>query len=246
MLCAPPPCEAVDAILQGVPPHRSTAEPRALPLKGAPKASAVFSGPANTGTPVAVVGHGAVLPDVETGADGLEGGITARGVSVVRGANGFVVRATDGGLRPAPPISVEPSGMPTGPTDELDPIPVPDEAIGADPAKEPPLAAQVPDALPVIPPPSKTAVAVPDVPDIGEPPRPADIPADEAPHVVPVLVAGLMGDVPDINGLTADVVSSVAPMGVLVGATGEPGPKPSGDVKPSGGPGEMLIPPTCA
>jgi hypothetical protein len=55
-----------------------------------------------------------------------------------------------------------------------------------------------------------------------------------------------MGDVPDINGLTADVVSSVAPMGVLVGATGEPRPKPSGDVKPSGGPGEMLIPPTCA
>jgi hypothetical protein len=83
-------------------------------------------------------------------------------------------------------------------------------------------------------------------PTFGEPPRPADVPADEAPHVVPVLVAGLMGHVPDINGLTADVVSSVAPMGVLVGATGEPGPKPSGDVKPSGGRGEMLIPPTCA
>ncbi|MGA6962791.1 MAG: hypothetical protein WBZ51_04035 [Xanthobacteraceae bacterium] len=187
-----------------------------------------------------------MLPDVETGADGLEGGITARGVSVVRGANGFVVRATDGGLRPPPPISVEPNGIPTGPTGELDPIPVPDEAIGVDPAKEPPLAAQVPDALPVIPPPSKTAVAVPDAPVIGELAMPADVPADEAPHVVPVLVAGLMGDVPDINGLTADVVSSVAPMGVLVGATGEPGPKPSGDVKPSGGPGEMLIPPICA
>jgi hypothetical protein len=198
------------------------------------------------GIPVAVVWHGAVLPDVETGADELEGGITARGVSVVRGANGFVVRATDGGLRPAPPISVEPNGMPTGPTDELDPIPVPDEAIGADPAKEPPLAAQVPDALPVIPPPSKTAVAEPDAPDIGEPPMPADVPADEAPHVVPTLVAGLMGDVPDINGLTAGAASSVEPMGILVGATGEPGPTPSGDVKPSGGPGEMLIPPTCA
>jgi hypothetical protein len=240
-LCAPPPCEAVDAVLQGA-PHRPNAEPRALPLKGAPNASAVFSGPANTGTPVAVVGHGAVLPDVETGADGLEGGITARGVSVVRGANGFVVRATDGGLRPPPPISVEPNGIPTGPTGELDPIPVPDEAIGVDPAKEPPLAAQVPDALPVIPPPSKTAVAVPDAPVIEELP----VPADEAPHVVPVLVAGLMGDVPDINGLSAGAASSVEPMGVLVGATGEPGPKPSGDVKPSGGPGEMLIPPICA
>ena len=111
-----------------------------------------------------------------------------------------------------------------------------------DPAKEPPLAAQVPDALPVIPPPSKTAVAVPDAPVIEELP----VPADEAPHVVPVLVAGLMGDVPDINGLTAGAASSVEPMGVLVGATGEPGPKPSGDVKPSGGPGEMLIPPICA
>jgi hypothetical protein len=31
-----------------------------------------------------------------------------------------------------------------------------------------------------------------------------------------------------------------------VGATGEPGPMPSGEVMPSGAPGEMLIPPTCA
>jgi hypothetical protein len=127
-----------------VPPHRSNAEPKALPVKGVPKAFAVVSRVPPVGIPVAVVVHGAVLPDFETGADGLEGGITTRGVSVVKGANGFVVRATDGGLRPAPPISVEPNGMPTGPTDELDPIPVPDEAIGADPAKEPPLAAQVP------------------------------------------------------------------------------------------------------
>ena len=160
----PTPREAVDAILQGVLPHRSNAEPRALPVKGAPNAFAVVSRVPPVGIPVALVWHGAVLPDVETGADGLEGGITARGVSVVRGANGFVVRATDGGLSPPPPISVEPNGMPTGPTDELDPIPVPYEAIGVDPAKEPPLAAQVPDALPVIPPPSKTAVAEPDAP----------------------------------------------------------------------------------
>ena len=55
-----------------------------------------------------------------------------------------------------------------------------------------------------------------------------------------------MGDVPEIKGLSAGAASSVEPMGVLVGATGEPGPKPSGDVKPSGRPGEMLIPPTCA
>ena len=35
--------------------------------------------------------------------------------------------------------------------------------------------------------------------------------------------------------------------GTRAGATGEPGPMPSGDVMPSGEePGEMLIPPTCA
>ena len=75
---------------------------------------------------------------------------------------------------------------------------------------------------------------------------PADVPTDEAPHVEPVIVAGLMGEVPEINGLTAGAASSVAPIGILVGGTGEPEPKPSGDVTPSGGPGEMLIPPTCA
>src|SRR5437879_5978292 len=87
----------------------------------------------------------------------------------------------------------------------------------------------------------------------------ADAPADEAsrpkdacgseppmpPHVVTVLVAGVIGDVPDIVGLTPGVASSVAPMGILVRATGEPGPTPSGDVMPSGGPGEMFMP-TCA
>jgi hypothetical protein len=55
------------------------------------------------------------------------------------------------------------------------------------------------------------------------------------------------GDVPDVNGLTPGDASPVAPRGIPVGATGEPGPMPSGDVMPSGeGPGEMLIPPTCA
>jgi hypothetical protein len=97
-----------------------------------------------------------------------------------------------------------------------------------------------------MPPPSKSAVAALELPVIEGFPMPADVPTDEAPHVEPVIVAGLMGEVPEINGLTAGAASSVAPIGILVGGTGEPEPKPSGDVTPSGGPGEMLIPPTCA
>ena len=136
---------------------------------------------------MAVVWHGAVL--VEAGADELEGGITISGVRLVSGANGFVVGAPSGGLRPPTAISVEPNGIPTPPTDGADPIPVPDEATGAGPAEEPPPAAQVPEAVPLMPPPSKSAVALPDA-------------AEEAPHVAPTLVAGVMGDVADMNGLT--------------------------------------------
>jgi hypothetical protein len=81
---------------------------------------------------VPVVWHVAVLPNVERGTDGLEGGITARGVGVIRGNNGFVV----GGLRPPTPSSVAPSGIPTRPTDGTEPIPVGEEANAAGPAKE--------------------------------------------------------------------------------------------------------------
>jgi hypothetical protein len=200
----------------------------------------------------------AVLPNVEEDTDRL--GIATRGVNVIRGTDGLVVRATDGGLRPPTPISVEPIGIPTLPTDDTAPIPVGNEADAPGPAKEPlPIAAQAPDALPAIPPPSKSAVAVLDVPVI-EPPMPEDAPADEAPtpkdacgseppmppHVERRLVEGTMGDVPDIIGLTPGDASSVAPMGILAGATGEPRPTPSGDIMPSEGPGEILIPPTCA
>jgi hypothetical protein len=55
------------------------------------------------------------------------------------------------------------------------------------------------------------------------------------------------GDMPLVVGLTPGEASSVAPMGIPVGATGAAGPMPSGDVKPSGdGPGDVPIPPTCA
>jgi hypothetical protein len=173
---------------------------------------------------------------------------------VIKGANGLVVRATDGGLRPPPPISVEPSGIPTRPTDDPEPIPPPNGADATGPAKELlPIEAQAPDAVPVMPPPSKSEVE-PDVPvsgdvaDIEPPPIPKDVCGIEPPtpeHVV-LPVVGPIGDAPDVIGLTPGDASSVAPNGTRVGATGEPGPMPSGEVMPSGAPGEMLIPPTCA
>jgi hypothetical protein len=211
------------------------------------------------GMPVPVVGlargHGTVLPSIETGADRF--GITTRGVNVIRGTDGLAVKATEAGLRPPTPISVEPIGMPILPTDGTEPIPVSNEVEAPGPAKEP-VVAQVPDALPVIPPPSKTEFVVLGIAAI-EPPAPSDAP-DEAlspkdacgidppipPHVATLLVKGLMGDVPDVVGLTPGVASSVAPIGIPVGATRDPRPMPSGDVILRGGPGEMLGPPTWA
>ncbi len=193
-----------------------------------------------------------MLPNVETGADGL--GIATRGVNVIRGADGLGVRRLGRGLRPPTPSSVEPIGIPTLPTDDPEPIPVGNEADAVGPAKElPALAAQAPDALPAIPPPSKVArldapvIELPEDAPVDEAFRPKDACGNEPPmppHVE--IVEGAMGDVPDIIGLTPGAASSVAPMGILAGATGKPGPTPSGDVMPSEGPGEMLIPPTCA
>src|SRR6266516_2293520 len=113
--------------------QRVASMPRAKPVKGAPN---VVGTPAIVGIPLWVVAHVAVLG----AADGVEGGVMPlRGVSeLVTGADGFGLRATDGGLRPPPPSSVEPSGIPTMPTDEPGPM---DEAKGGD------AAAQVPGAL---------------------------------------------------------------------------------------------------
>jgi hypothetical protein len=176
---------------------------------------------------VPVVRQG-VVPSVETGADKLG------------------VRATDGGLRPPAPSSVEPSGIPTRATDDAEPIPVGDEADAAGAVEELlPFAAQVPDAVPAMPPPSKVDIPVPiDVPVI-EVPAP-DVAPPMPEHVV-LLAVNASGDVPDVNGLTPGDASPVAPRGMPVGATGEPGPMPSGDIMPSGDvPGEMPTPPTCA
>lgn len=173
-------------------------------------------------------------------------GTTTRGVNVIRGDNGLVVRATDGGLRPPPPSSVEPSGIPARPTDDAEPIPPPDKVDAAGPAKELlPVKPQAPDAVPVMPP-APDAVPVMPPPSNVDVPVLEDVPGIEPPtpeHVVMMPV----GDAPDVIGLTPSDASSVAPKGRLVGATGEPGPMPSGDVMPRGErPGRMLVPPICA
>jgi hypothetical protein len=105
----------------------------------------------------------------------------------------------------------------------------------------------VPDAVPAVPPPSKTEVES-DVSAL-EIPAPEDIPVIELSMLVRpedvcatappmpehgVLAVSPNGDVPDVAGLTPSDPSSVAPNGMPVGPTGEPGPIPSGDVKPSG------------
>jgi hypothetical protein len=183
------------------------------------------------------VEHGTVLPNGVTGAAGLR------------------VRATDGGLRPPAPSSVEPRGIPTRPTDATEPIPVGEEAEVAGPAKALPLVvAQVPDAVPTVPPPSKTefetdvlaedvpivGLSVPDVVEVVEVVVPKDACGIEPPMPEHgVLAANPSGDAPDVVGLTPGDASSVAPRGMPVGATAEPGPMPSGDVMPSGDPGEI-------
>jgi hypothetical protein len=79
------------------------------------------SGPEIVGTPVWVVAHCGGLSEVDgvdTDDDAEEtedGG--ASGLSMfMTGAEGFGISATEGGLRPALPISVAPMGMPTSPT----------------------------------------------------------------------------------------------------------------------------------
>ena len=172
-----------------------------------------------------VVGHGDVLPDVE------KGGVL--GITTV-----------GGGLTPPAPSSVEPSGIPVRATDDAEPIPVGDEADAAGPAKELlPTAAQVPDAVPAMPPPSKVDIPMPEDVSAIEVPVP-DVAPPALEHVV-LLAVNPIGDVPDVVGLTPGDASPVAPRGIPVGATAGAGPMPSGDVMPSGDePGDIA--PTCA
>ena len=98
----------------------------------------------------------------------MGGGLTTRGVSVIRFANGFGARATDGGLRPPTAISVEPNGIPTRPTDDVEPIPVGDEADAAPAIGVLALPAQAPEVPPDRPPPSNSVVE-PEVPAVDIP-----------------------------------------------------------------------------
>ena len=164
------------------------------------------------------------VPDVESGADGLG------------------VRTSGGGLTPPTLSSVEPKGMPTRLTDDVDPIPDGDEADAAGAIDELP-AAQVPDAVPPRPPPSKTEIE-PDVPGFAMLVELPSAPAPEHPPAPPI--AGTTGEAPDVIGLTPGDASSVAPSGIPVGATGAAGPMPSGDVMPSGDGPDVENPPICA
>lgn len=193
---------------------------------------------------IPVVGQGSVLPDVENDGAG----------------NGRV----SGGLSPPAPSSVAPIGIPARPPDVPEPIIVGVDADDAGPAKEPPAdVPHVPDAVPVLPPPSNSDVDMDDEPGmpVVDIPVPKDVPDIEldTPDVVPGIevpvltpIEGLpkdacgsappmpahtvgvpiVGDVPDIIGATPGVASSVEPSGMPVGATGEPGPMPSGEVMP--------------
>jgi hypothetical protein len=138
-----------------------------------------------------------------------------------------------------------------------------------------PATEQVPETVPLSPPPSKVdveadvpALDIPDpveVPDIALPmevpvvelPMPVAIPVLEVPspkdacgieppmpeHALALPVVSAIGEAPTTSGLTPGVAIAVAPRGIPAGATGEPGPIPSGDVMPTAGVG---LPPICA
>jgi hypothetical protein len=161
------------------------------------------------------------------------------GHCVVGVEDGVIVLGVDVcgmGLRPPTPSSVEPKGTPRRPTPDGAAIPVGDDDVAG--AAMP---GQVPDAVPAIPPPSKSPVE----PVLGE--TPDKLPAIESmrEHVEMELpVAGLAGDIPEVVGLSPNDPCSVAPSGTPVRGTAGAAPIPSGDVMPSGdGP---LPPPTCA
>lgn len=135
-----------------------------------------------------------------------------------------------------------------------------------------PTTEQVPETVPARPPPSKVKADV-DMPAL-DIPVPVDVPVMELPMEVPVAalpmpvvevpkpkdacgieppmpeqavplpVVSAIGEAPDVRGLVPGVAIAVAPKGIPVGATGEPGPMPSGEVAPTA---ETGLPPIiCA
>src|SRR5262249_17912332 len=210
-------------LLSGSPPLASSAE---SPANGDPN---VVGTPETVGTPLPVVVHGGGLSEVDgVGSDGdakesEDSG--ASGLSVpMTGAEGFGISATEGGLRPAPPIWVAPKGMPTGPTGD------PGVAVPAVAAPLLPIGAQGPDRLAIVPllaelAPTPPALAPMPPPSILEPPVVALVTAAEVaaadnapPHATPV--RGSSGDAPEMIARAPGVASSVAPSGIRVGPTG--------------------------
>jgi hypothetical protein len=172
------------------------------------------------------------------------------------GADKFGFKTCGIGLSPPTPSSVEPIGMPLRPTDDGEAIPVGEEADAAgDPDVLLPILAQVPDAVPALPPPSNT-VDETDVPAV-DIPVPTELPVialmpDKFPaieltleQVVVLNAGGPSGNTPDVMGLTPGEFSSVAPRGIPVPGTAGAAPMPSGEVIPSGEAAGGVAP-TCA
>jgi hypothetical protein len=168
--------------------------------------------------------------------------VDGNGLAAVVDGNGLVAMLGAGtsgiGLTPPLPISKEPNGIPVrgAPPGVVGDVAANVEALlpevvphGADIAVLPGI--DIPVPMP-IPPPSKV-VLEPDIPDV----------------VLPVTVHGVplavIPTVPLGSGLTPPVASPVAPKGIPVGGTCEPGIMPSGEVAPMLGVG-LPIPPTCA
>jgi hypothetical protein len=207
---------------------------------------------------VLLCGHGSVQHEPED-IPVVEGAPVGQGSPEVEAGDvGSTVKTSGGGLSPPTPNSVEPNGMPMRATGDPNPIPVGDEADDAAPAVElPATPMHVPDAFPIVPPPSKRpddpGVPVVDMPLLDEipgiePPMPDDACGSEPPmleHVVMFPGAAPSGDVPEVIGLTPGVESSVAPIGIPVRGTAGAGPIPNGDVIPNGDP-DGPIAPICA
>jgi hypothetical protein len=184
-------------------------------------------------------------------------------VSVVT-VDGWLCTVMSGsGLRPPGDSSVEPNGIPTRPTVDCAPRPVGEEAeaVALDDVAAVPLA-QVPEAFPDMPVESNSGVGA-GVPDVMAPlvvmafgvvdVTMPDVPGMEVvgcamapiPEQAVEAVIEPSAVVPATLALTPGVAISVAPSGIPVGPTGEPGPSPSGEVTPSGA-GAPVIMPTCA
>ena len=151
---------------------------------------------------------------------------------------GLGVGTTSNGLTPALPISTESNGIPVRatPPGKVGDVAADDEALLLELVPHVPEVAAPPGNVPVptpSPPPSKF-VLEPDIPNDGLP---------TAKHVVPFPVIPI---VPAGAPLSPGDASSVAPMGIPAGGTGEPAVMPSGEVAPIPAGVGLPIPPTCA